>query len=426
LNILTWTHLGKRTLKVVELQHALAVKPEDTSFDPEGISSEEALVECCLGLAVIETETSTIRLTHFTLREYFDKHWQDHELFPSGHSTIAATCLSYLEFDHELPPPPNHHYLQYERLENLKKLSPLIPYVAYNLGHHLETANDQALAHRCIAILNQRKSLELLGFIRDSSNNNTPLHWAADFGCTPVVKLLIATIPKENLSAISTESTRRKPYEPAFRTTDHHLPLNMTARGEELLPANVTEKQTVDVLLKTSSIDINTRALDGQTPFSLAAQKGHEAVARLLVDVSGAEISHKTPNVHTPLSLAARNGHEAVIRLLLDVPGVDINHQTVTGHTPLSLAARSGREEIVRLLLNSLGIDINARDNDGDSPILLAATEGHEAIVRLLLSTLGVDINVKNNKGETPLSVAAGKGHETIVQLLLAAGATTT
>jgi hypothetical protein len=70
---LPWT-LGQRQLRVVELQHALAIKPGDTTFDTEGITSEKSLVEYCLGLVVVEAETSTIRLTHFTLQEYLEKH----------------------------------------------------------------------------------------------------------------------------------------------------------------------------------------------------------------------------------------------------------------------------------------------------------------------------------------------------------------
>jgi membrane-associated phospholipid phosphatase len=98
LTIFTWVYLGKRILQVYELQHALAVQAGDTALVEDGIPPEETLLECCLGLVVIERETSTIRFAHFTLQEYLDQHWR--ELFPSGHSTVASTCLTYLNFEH--------------------------------------------------------------------------------------------------------------------------------------------------------------------------------------------------------------------------------------------------------------------------------------------------------------------------------------
>ncbi|KAJ4128287.1 hypothetical protein NW754_002279 [Fusarium falciforme] len=53
----------------------------------------------------------------------------------------------------------------------------------------------------------------------------------------------------------------------------------------------------------------------GQTPLSWAAEEGHEAAVRLLVD-KGANIEAKDKFGRTPLSRAAGNGHEAVVKLL--------------------------------------------------------------------------------------------------------------
>jgi ankyrin repeat protein len=48
----------------------------------------------------------------------------------------------------------------------------------------------------------------------------------------------------------------------------------------------------------------------------LAAEKGHEAVVKLLLETGKVKINSKDENSQTPLSLAAKNKHEAVIKLL--------------------------------------------------------------------------------------------------------------
>ena len=91
----------------------------------------------------------------------------------------------------------------------------------------------------------------------------------------------------------------------------------------------------------------------GELPSTLmwAAEEGHEAVVRLLLD-RGADIeSRDTEYGQSPLSLAARYGHEAVVRLLLD-RGADTESRSRNGMTPLRYAEMRGREKTVELLRN--------------------------------------------------------------------------
>ena len=45
---------------------------------------------------MVDDETLTVRFVHYTLEEYFRKYTR--EEFPNGYSSIAETCLTYLNF----------------------------------------------------------------------------------------------------------------------------------------------------------------------------------------------------------------------------------------------------------------------------------------------------------------------------------------
>ena len=49
---------------------------------------------------------------------------------------------------------------------------------------------------------------------------------------------------------------------------------------------------------------------------SWAAQNGHEAVVKLLLETGRGDVDSKDDYNQTPLSWAARHGHEAVVKLL--------------------------------------------------------------------------------------------------------------
>ena len=61
---------------------------------------------------------------------------------------------------------------------------------------------------------------------------------------------------------------------------------------------------------------------NGSTALMLAALRGHEAVAQLLLQ-HGADVAAASNNGSTALMLAAQGGHEAVAQLLLQ-HGADV------------------------------------------------------------------------------------------------------
>ena len=66
MRVLMWIHFAYRPLKLVELQHALAVKKSHIEFDAGNIPSVTVLLDSCLGLVLVDEETMTVRFVHFT------------------------------------------------------------------------------------------------------------------------------------------------------------------------------------------------------------------------------------------------------------------------------------------------------------------------------------------------------------------------
>ena len=450
IQVLMWIHLANRPLKLQELQHALAVEKDEMEFDPDNIPSRKALLDCCLGLVVVDEETSTARFVHYTLAEYFQKYTMQE--FPNGCSSIAETCLTYLNFGELRQHSTNRDILD----KNMKKYV-FLNYAALFWGTYVKQQNNDGLSTLMKAIVDHESkrppcAIQVLYYIieksweveqwvkypsdrdswgwhsvatrfsgihamayfglseymgyyckmgRDMDLNDecdrTPLSWAAEYGQESVVQLLIE---QSNVDINSKNKFGRTPLSWA---------------------AEKGHSAVVRLLIERGSVDVNTKDNKNErTPLILAADEGHEAVVRLLVGRGDVDTNVKDKYGWTALLFATVKTHEAVVRLLIGRDDTDINHKDRTGQTPLSWAAQNGHEAIVRLLLEREIVDINSRDNSGQTPLSWAALNGHEAVVRLLITRASVDINVKLEAGWTPLMWAVAKGHEAVVQLLIA------
>ncbi|CAB1329803.1 unnamed protein product [Coregonus sp. 'balchen'] len=148
----------------------------------------------------------------------------------------------------------------------------------------------------------RRGSSGVSDFIGDNNDNETPLHCAAQYGHTQVVRLLL----------------------------------------EEL----------TDPTMRNNKFE---------TPLDLAALYGRLEVVKLLLTAHPNLLSCNTKK-HTPLHLASRNGHLAVVEVLLDA-GMDINYETEKG-SALHEAALFGKTDVVQKLLRA-GVNVNMVDNKG-------------------------------------------------------------
>ena len=240
-------------------------------------------------------------------------------------------------------------------------------------------------------------------------------HWATHFQKAKTKQMTILKLALENCN---TRSKRFKIWFPVYWiATGLDPPRNFT----DLTVGSYLGHEAVVKQLLERGVDPDFKDIDGRTPLSWAAEKGHKEVVKLLLAKDGVDPDSKDSKNQTPLSWAAEKGHKEVVELLLAKDGVDPDSKDSKNRTPLLWAAWNGHKEVVELLLAKDGVDPDSRDDGfGRTPLSWAAEWGHKEVVELLLAKDGVDPDSKDSNSRTPLSWAARNGYKEVVELLLA------
>ncbi|RYP62481.1 hypothetical protein DL771_009725 [Monosporascus sp. 5C6A] len=397
--ILTWIVHARRPLSTLELRHALAVRLHLTDPDKNYLPSVNLLRSLCVGLVTIDEEGGIIRLVHYTTQEYFEKTRQG--WFPDAETFITKICVTYISFDVF-----GSGFCQADdEFEERLRSNPFYSYAARNWGYHARKAST--FYQGIIGFLERRPQVEassqaLIAFKRYSRHlqysqefpkQMTGLHLAAYFGVKKAVEALL----HKNVDADSKDNYGRTPL------------LWAAENGHEAI---------IKLLLDTGEVDADTKDHSSRTPLWWAVENGNKAIVKLLLDTGKVDADAKNKYGETPLLWAAARGHKAIVKLLLDTGKVDADAKDNSGETPLWRAAVNGHETVVKLLLDTGKVDINSKNNVGWTPLSWAAARGHEAIVKLLLDTGKVNADAKDNSGRTPLWWAAVNGHKAVVQLL--------
>ena len=143
-------------------------------------------------------------------------------------------------------------------------------------------------------------------------------------------------------------------------------------------------------MLEMRSIDVEAKeGVFGMTCLTTAAQNGHLAICRLLID-KGAQVEAKDWDHRTPLHQAALRGHVEIVRLLCD-RGADIEARSNFGSGPLQCAAMNGRNTVVKELIEERNAEINARDDNGRTALREARQYLKTDIAVYLVSHGGIE-----------------------------------
>ena len=461
---LMWISHAERPLKTDELCQALAVEIGSLNLHPDGVPSIGTLLTCCQGLITVDKEASTVRLIHITLQEYLRGHPDN---FGKVHSTIAETCLSYLNSQQiralspgSSPDLQGQPFLKYSSLywgaharrdlsDYARRLA-LMLFDDYN--HHISTKvlleSQQDTSYdidfnkpflfsglHCASFFGIAEIVAGLIEVEGCDINqrdcvdDTPLMWAAVNGHERVVEMLLGQ------GDIRPDKPGEDGQTPLWVAAwkGHEGVVKMLLGRDEVNPQKPDKKgrtplwcaaiagneRVVKILLQRDEVNPDQSGNDGTTPLFSAAENGQEVVVKILLQRD--EVNPDKPdNVgRTPLLKAALNGHEGVVKILLQRDEVNPDQSGNDGRTPLWYAAHNGNEGVVKILLQRDEVNPDKPDNDGLTPLSCAAGNGHEGVVKILLQREEVKPDQSDNEGQTPLWCAAANGREGVVKMLL-------
>ena len=246
---------------------------------------------------------------------------------------------------------------------------------------------------RVVEMLLERK--EVSPDQEDAKYGRAPLSRAAEGGHEGVVKMLLG---REDVNPDRPDTSSNK-------TILHHVDTDMRVLKTLLEPVNANPDQadTKNNLLSimasiqetTNTIKLMERdiknyqgtTIQGQTPLSWAAEKGHAGVVKMLLGRKDVDPNKTLPKKgHTMLTWAAEGGHEEVVKMLLEREDINPNTaDTEHGRTPLSWAARNGYEGIVKMLLKRKDVNTTTPDKENQTPLDLALSQEHDGIVMTIL-----------------------------------------
>ncbi len=258
-------------------------------------------------------------------------------------------------------------------------------------------------------------------------DGQTPLHMAAIYGHTAVVRYLIernALINAKDMSGATAlhNAVRFGHLDIATLLIQNGADVNAQdsiGKTPLLIITPAENRDAMYQLLLDSGASTRVKDLYGDTPLHIATITNMSPAILSRFVAYKADINERNKKGVTPLALAVENNWPEHITFYANLDA-DIHAEDMEGNTPLSLALKSGLET-TRLLISARNVTI--RDSFGNTPLHIAIENDVDTDVIRYLLDCGADVNARNRNGDTPLYIAVNNNYRIAGEMLLNRGA---
>lgn len=201
----------------------------------------------------------------------------------------------------------------------------------------------------------------------------TPLHFAALYGTTQLIELLLE-VKVENKKSIQGQTT-----------------LHLAVRTKN--------REITELLLRRLKALVDEQDKDGYTALHHAVYLNQYKLVEILLK-NNANISIRNKFDQTPLDIAISQGHVEVVKFLLGNKA-DNKTKNKLGRNALHLSILAKNREITELLLKEHQYPVNEQDQEGYTPLHHAAINGPIELLLDLLFEFNADPSIKDKQNRT-------------------------
>ncbi|KAJ7078564.1 ankyrin repeat-containing domain protein [Mycena belliarum] len=472
LRVIAWIVHAERRLRTSELLQAFAVDHDGNEVDEQNITSLSMLLQVCVGLVVVNDDT-TIGLVHATAHSFFEDKLQP---FLNAHEDMANTCLRFLclqnpfghgpcdtltELDARICDMPFLAYAAYHWGQHARRVEqPLIPLIRKLLDDNsLRASSFQVLQHRkrpdpqlaeasfaalptgvaplhVAAYWNLKETAELYmdgdSISQADAQGWTPLHWACSKGSAAVRELLL-----RDGAAVNVQDSRG--WTPLFWASfsgDCEALTRLLACGADHLIKDISSWTALQWAVFCGKRDVVEALLIHHKRFLVEDVKKPPAPVASLGVADARQAQSLNVASMVPAEIAAETGNASLLDLLLEAVS-----SGSAANSGFNEAWKRGRFDptmpnIWRMMTKSESYhgqevyipDVtSSKSGDPDvrewrSRLMHAAIRDNKLLIVQLLLELGADANYTLS-GRTTLYTAAFRRNPRFVETLLAAGA---
>ncbi|PSN59120.1 hypothetical protein BS50DRAFT_614690 [Corynespora cassiicola Philippines] len=435
-----WVLFAKQPLSPEQLYHAIL-----SGTDPDAVSewdSEEVtkdvikrfILDSSKGLAEA-TMSKEQRVQFIHESNGLSKIWPEFGSNFQGqsHERLKLCCLSYISIDVASPLeiPDRLPKASSQEAATLRKVAaqkfPFLEYAVHNVLYHADVAEGGGISQA--DFLSGFPLPRWVGLDNLFEKHEVRRHTERVGFLYMLAELNMASLLKTHPSILSCLEVEDERYGCAlFAAIATGSEEAVQACMEGLEASRSTESRSYDLSRLELQSGHATRGARRDFNYSKKRGSGREAAVKLLVSIEEVDVNSKDKQGIMPLLIAAEKGHDVVARLLIE-GGADVNAQGGIYGNALYAASWRGHKDTVELLVkagadvNAQGADVKAQGGFYGNALYAASERGHKDIVELLVEA-GADVNAQGGKYSNALYAASERGHKDIVELLRKAGAT--